>query len=408
VGRPLNFSHTHDIMKNPQATLAALVLLLAGCQTQEAPKTGAVSAPETKPAPKAKAAPKGKAAPGSYVMYVGTSGPKAQGVLRASLDGKSGKISAPRVVAEAKSASYLALSADGKFLYSTAEGAEGAVAAYAVEGAGLRPLNSESSKGKGPTHLAVDAARKNVIVVNYGSGSTACLPVKADGSLAPASASVQHVGSGPNAQRQTGPHAHGVYLHPANGRAYVPDLGTDDIFIFKLDPAKGSLEANRPKSGRVAAGAGPRHLAFHPNGKFAYVNNEMALSVTVFSVERNGGLKELQTLPTLPAGADSKGASTAEIFVRPDGKTLYVSNRGHDSIAVYSVAKDGKLDLIQHVLGVPATPRGFGLTPDGRWLVCAGQKSGTLNAYKIGRDGKLTDTKQAVEAPAAACVVFAP
>ena len=134
----------------------------------------------------------------------------------------------------------------------------------------------------------------------------------------------------------------------------------------------------------------------------------MGLNVVAFSVERNGGLKQLQSLPTLPAGAETKGASTAEIFVRPDGKTLYVSNRGHDSLAVYSIAQDGKLTLLQHVLGTPAMPRGFGLSADGRWLVCAGQKSGTLNAYKIGRDGKLTDTKQAVEAPAAAAVVFVP
>jgi 6-phosphogluconolactonase len=134
----------------------------------------------------------------------------------------------------------------------------------------------------------------------------------------------------------------------------------------------------------------------------------MGLNVVAFSVDRNGGLKQLQSLPTLPAGADAKGASTAEIFVRPDGKTLYVSNRGHDSLAVYSIAADGKLALLQHVLSVPATPRGFGLSADGRWLVCAGQKSGTLNAYRVGRDGKLTDTRQAVEAPAAAAVVFVP
>jgi len=138
------------------------------------------------------------------------------------------------------------------------------------------------------------------------------------------------------------------------------------------------------------------------------VNTEMGLNVVAFSVERNGGLKQLQSLPTLPTGAETKGASTAEIFVRPDGKTLYVSNRGHDSLAVYAIAQDGKLTLLQHVLGTPAMPRGFGLSADGRWLVCAGQKSGTLNAYKIGRDGKLTDTKQAVEAPAAAAVVFVP
>lgn len=387
-------------MNTPRLLLAAFAALLVGCQ----------SADTSAPAPKAaaKAAPKAKPAPAQYVFYVGTSGAKAPGILRCVLDGKTGKISAPTVAAEAKSASYVALSPDAKFLYATAEAAEGAVAAYAVEGDKLRLLNTEASKGKGPTHLAVDAARKNLVVVNYGSGSTTALPIKADGSLAASTSSLQHVGSGPNTARQSGPHAHGVYFHPKNGRAYVADLGTDDIFIYKFDAEKGVLTPNKPKSGRVAAGAGPRHLAFHPNGKFAYVNNEMALTVTAFSVERNGGLKEFQTLDTLPAGADKKGVSTAEIFVRPDGKTLYVSNRGHDSLAVYAIAQDGKLTLLQHVLGTPATPRGFGLSADGRWLVCAGQKSGTLNAYKIGRDGKLTDTKQSVEAPAAAAIVFVP
>lgn len=385
-------------MNTPRLLLAALAAALVGCQSADTPA----------PAPKAAAKAAPKPAPAQYVFYVGTSGAKAQGVLRCVLDGKTGKISAPTVAAEAKSASYLALSPDAKFLYATAEAAEGAVAAYAVEGDKLRLLNTEASKGKGPTHLAVDAARKNLVVVNYGSGSTTALPIKADGSFAPASSSVQHVGTGPNAARQAGPHAHGVYFHPKNGRAYVADLGTDDIFIYKFDAEKGLLTPNKPKSARVTAGEGPRHLAFHPNGKFAYVNTEMGLNVVAFSVERNGGLKQIQSLPTLPAGADPKGASTAEIFVHPNGKTLYVSNRGHDSIAVYSIAQDGQLALLQHVLGTPAMPRGFGLSADGRWLVCAGQKSGTLNAYRIGRDGKLTDTKQSVEAPAAAAILFVP
>lgn len=391
-------------MNTPRLLLTALAAALVGCQSAETPAPAPAPAP--KAAAKAKAAP--KPVPAEYVLYVGTAGAKAQGVLRAVLDGKTGKIAAPTVLAEAKSASYVALSPDAKFLYATAEGAEGAVAAYALEDGKARLLNTEASQGKGPTHLVVDAARRHVLVANYGSGSTTCLPVRADGSLAPASSTQQHVGSGPNAGRQAGPHAHGVYLHPRNGRAYVADLGTDDIFIFRLDAENGRLVANTPKSGRVAAGAGPRHLAFHPGGRFAFVNNEMSLTVTAFAVGNDGGLSELQTLDTLPAGAERKGASTAEIFVRPDGKTLYVSNRGHDSIAVYTIAPDGRLTLLQHMLGTPATPRGFGLTADGRWLVCAGQKSGTLNAYRIARDGQLTDTKQAVEAPAAACVVFAP
>jgi 6-phosphogluconolactonase len=385
-------------MNTTRLLLAALAAALVGCQTADT----------TAPAPKAAAKAAPKPAPAQYVFYVGTSGAKAPGILRCVLDGKTGKISVPTVAAEAKSASYVALSPDAKFLYATAEAAEGAVAAYAVEGDKLRLLNTEASKGKGPTHLVVDAAGRNLVVVNYGSGSTTALPIKADGSFAPASSSIQHIGSGPNAGRQAGPHAHGVYFHPKNGRAYVADLGTDDIFIFKFDAEKGLLTPNKPKSGRVTAGEGPRHLAFHPSGKFAYVNTEMGLNVVAFSVAGNGGLNQIQSLPTLPVGADKKGVSTAEIFVRPNGKTLYVSNRGHDSIAVYTIAQDGKLTLLQHMLGTPATPRGFGLSADGRWLVCAGQKSGTLNAYRIGQDGKLTDTKQSVEAAAAAAVVFVP
>jgi 6-phosphogluconolactonase len=386
------------IMNTQRILLAALAAALVGCQ----------SADTTAPAPKAatKAAP--KPAPAQYVFYVGTSGAKAPGILRCVLDGKTGKISTPTVAAEAKSASYVALSPDAKFLYATAEAAEGAVAAYAVEGDKLRLLNTEASKGKGPTHLVVDAAGRNLVVVNYGSGSTTALPIKADGSFAPATSSIQHVGTGPNAGRQSGPHAHGVYFHPKNGRVYVADLGTDDIFIYRFDAEKGLLTPSKPKSGRVTAGEGPRHLAFHPSGRFAYVNTEMGLNVVAFSVAGNGGLNEIQSLPTLPEGADKKGVSTAEIFVRPDGKTLYVSNRGHDSIAVYTIAQDGKLTLLQHMLGTPATPRGFGLSADGRWLVCAGQKSGTLNAYRIGRDGKLTDTKQSVEASGSAAIVFVP
>ena len=381
-------------MNTPRLLLAALAAALVGCQSADTPK------------PAAKAAP--KPAPAQYVFYVGTSGAKAPGILRCVLDGKTGKISAPTVAAEAKSASYVALSPDAKFLYATAEAAEGAVAAYAVEGDKLRLLNTEASKGKGPTHLVVDAAGRNLVVVNYGSGSTTALPIKADGSFAPATSSIQHVGTGPNAGRQSGPHAHGVYFHPKNGRVYVADLGTDDIFIYRFDAEKGLLTPSKPKSGRVTAGEGPRHLAFHPSGRFAYVNTEMGLNVVAFSVAGNGGLNEIQSLPTLPEGADKKGVSTAEIFVRPDGKTLYVSNRGHDSIAVYTIAQDGKLTLLQHMLGTPATPRGFGLSADGRWLVCAGQKSGTLNAYRIGRDGKLTDTKQSVEASGSAAIVFVP
>ncbi len=343
--------------------------------------------------------------------YVGTSGPQAKGILRGTIDAETGKLSVPVVIADAKGASFLALSKDAKTLYATSEVAGGGVAAYRLDAGGTATLlNAQDSQGKGATHLSVDPSGHNLLVANYGSGSVACLPLKNDGSLLPASSFNQHVGGGPNTKRQAGPHAHGIYADAAGRFVYVPDLGTDDIFIYRLDAAKGLLTLNNPKSGRVAPGAGPRHFAFHPQSGFAYACNEMALTVSAFKLDAaSGGLTEIQTLPTLPEGASATGASTAEIFCLPNGKALYVSNRGHDSLAVYAIGADGKLSLIQHVLDTPATPRGFGLSSDGRWLVCAGQKSGTINAYRVDlATGKLTDTHQSVVAGSSCCILFTP
>ena len=342
--------------------------------------------------------------------YIGTSGPDSKGILRGTIDAETGKLSTPVVIAEAKGPSYLALSNDGKFLYATAEVAGGGVAAYRLSADGKATfLNGQDTKGKGATHVSVDQTGKYLFAANYGSGSVACLPLQADGSIGVASSSFQHEGSGPNKARQAGPHAHGIYPDAANRFVYVPDLGTDDIFIYRFDAAKGALTQNDPKSGRVAPGSGPRHLAFHPKGGFAYVCNEMLMTVSTFTVDAaSGAMKEVQVLPTLPEGASAKGASTAEIFCLPNAKALYVSNRGHNSLAVYAIGADGKLALIQHMLDVPAVPRGFGLSPDGRWLLCAGQKSGTINAYRVDPEtGKLTDTKQSVVAGSSCCIVFA-
>ncbi len=343
-------------------------------------------------------------------FYVGTSGADSKGILRGTIDAETGKLSAPVVIADAKGPSYLALSNDGKVLYATAEVAGGGVAAYRLSPSGKATfLNAQDTKGKGATHVSVDRTGKYLFAANYGSGSVACLPLQADGSLGAASGFFQQEGTGPNKARQSGPHAHGIYPDAANRFVYVPDLGTDDVFIYRFDAAKGALTPNDPKSGRVAPGSGPRHLAFHPQGGFAYVCNEMLMTVSTFTVDaQTGAMKEVQVLPTLPEGASAKGASTAEVFCLPNAKALYVSNRGHNSLAVYAIGADGKLTLIQHVLDVPAVPRGFGLSEDGRWLVCAGQKSGTLNAYRVDpATGKLTDTKQSVVAGSACCIVFA-
>ena len=348
---------------------------------------------------------------GTAEFYVGTYTKPggSRGIQRGSLDTATGELKLLGLAAEAKNPSFLAVHPNGKFLYAAIEDSGGAVGAFAVEKDGtLRLLNNESSRGAGNCHVSVDPSGKVVLAANYGSGSIACLPVREDGSVATASSAVQHTGKGPNASRQEGPHAHSIY---ANGDfAYACDLGTDDVFVYRLDAVKGTLTPNDPPSGKVPPGSGPRHLAFHPKGGFAYTNNEMTCSVTTFAHDaKKGTLSAMQTLSTLPEGyAQSAKDSTAEIFCHPNGRFLYVSNRGHDSIAVFAIGGDGKLTPVQNAPASVKEPRGFALSPDGGWLIAAGQNSNTLASHKVDpTTGKLTPAAQVADIGAPVCVVFA-
>ena len=341
---------------------------------------------------------------GAYTKPGGNSG-----IERGSLDTTTGEIKLLGLAAEAKNPSFLAVHPGGKFLYAAIEDSGGAVGAFAVEKDGtLRHLNNESSKGSGNCHVFVDPSGKAVLAANYGSGSIATLPIRDDGSIAPASASVQHTGTGAIPARQKGPHAHSIYVNGAF--AYACDLGTDDVFIYRFDAAKGTLTPNDPPSGKVPPGSGPRHLAFHPKGGFAYANNEMTCSVTVFAHDAaKGTLSALQTISTLPEGyTQSAKDSTAEIFCHPNGRFLYVSNRGHDSIAVFAIGEDGKVTPVQNAPANVREPRGFALSPDGGWLIAAGQNSNTLASHKVDpTTGKLTPAAQVADIGAPVCVVFA-
>lgn len=346
-----------------------------------------------------------------WKFLVGSTGPGAQGIHQATLDIDTGKLSNPILIAESKNAGYVVWNPLTKFFYSTIELADGSagVAAFKWDNNGsAKKLNEQAIQGKNSTHLTLDNSGKTVFVANYTSGNIAVLPVDESGFLLPPSENYQHQGSGPNPKRQTSPHAHGVYLDALNQFLYVPDLGADKIFIYQWDEKKKKLSKNNPEFASLKPGDGPRHFVVHPQKPWAYVCNELTLTVTAFEVNSsNGALTTLQTISTLPQGTEMSGASAAEIFCSPNGKNLYISNRVHDSIAVYSINADGTLKLIQHQRAVPAVPRAFGISPDGRWLICAGQKSGTLNAYKIDPEsGLLTDTQQAVKATSASCVVF--
>jgi len=361
------------------------------------------------------------AAPAEYMVYFGTyTGAKSKGIYLSRLDARSGRLSAPELVAEIKSPSFLAVRPDHRFLYAVNEVSQydgkpaGSVSAFEIapRTGKLTMLNQSSSGGSGPCHLIVDKKGRNVLVANYGGGSVAVLPVQSDGKLGAASAFVQHTGSSVNPDRQKEPHAHSIVLDEDNRFAFVADLGLDKVMSYRFDPEKGSLAPATPSSASVKPGAGPRHFAFSPNGKFAYVINEIHCTVTAFRHDpKTGELKEIQTVSTLPAGlAVQPGYSTAEIEVHPSGKFLYGSNRGHDTIAVFAIdAKKGTLTPVEHVSTRGKTPRNFALDPTGKYLLAANQDSNTVAVFRVDpATGRLSPTGQMLDVGAPVCAVFVP
>lgn len=349
---------------------------------------------------------------GEYLVYIGTyTATTSKGIHAYRFQPSSGKLTAIGVVAETPNPAFLAVSPDRRFLYAVnwrgSETIEGhTVSAYALDTASgkLAFLNKVSSRGQAPTHLAVDHGGKAVFVVNYDSGSVAALPIDANGRLGEASYAEQY--SGPSVHSLPGPHAHGVVFSPDNRFAFVADVGLDRIFVYRFDASNGSVSPHNPPFASGTPGRGPRHLAIRPDGKFLYANNETASSVTAFSVA-GGALKELQTVSSLPANFNGKN-STAEIQIDPAGRFLYVSNRGHDSIAVFAVdAAQGTLTPVEHVLTQGRTPRNFSLDPTGSYLFAANQNSGTIVLFRVDKPtGRLKPTGQVVEVPTPSCVLF--
>ena len=360
---------------------------------------------------------KADAAEGDKVwLYVGTYTGKSKGIYRCEFDTKTGKIGTPELAAEAANASFLALSPNGKFLYCVNEidnldgKKSGGVQAFALDPktGKLTLLNQQPTQGGGSCHLIVDKAGKNVLVANYGGGSVCVIPIKEDGSLAEPSSFIQHKGTSVDPARQEGPHAHSVNLDANNHFAFVADLGLDKVLIYKFDPAKGTITPNDPPFVSLPPGSGPRHFAFHPNGKVAYVINEMKNTVTAMEYDaKTGMLMKLQTLTTLPA--DFKGNnSTAEVVVHPSGKFLYGSNRGHNSIASFKIdPKTGELTATGHQTEGIKTPRNFNIDPTGKFLVVANQDGASLVVFSIDpKTGELKPTGQTVEIANPVCVKF--
>ncbi len=356
-------------------------------------------------------------APGRMVVYLGTyTGGESEGIYRYALDETSGKLTFEGVTTGVKNPSFLAIHSDGRHLYCVCEisdyrgGETGSVRAFSIEATtgDLKPLNEQSSGGAGPCHLVVDASGKNVLVANYGGGSVSVVEIEPDGRLGAVSSHVQHHGSSVNPGRQKGPHAHSIHVDAANRFAFAADLGLDKILVYRFDAGVGTIAANDPPAATVKPGAGPRHFAFHPSGDSAYVINELDSTVTAFSYDAERGvLTEIQTISTLPA--DFEGRShTAEVQVHPGGKFLYGSNRGHDSIAVFSIDPErGTLKMVETEPTQGKTPRNFGIDPSGKFLLAANQGSDTVVVFHIDPEtGALEPSGYSVETPRPVCVKF--
>jgi len=370
------------------------------------------------PAPQPPQSP-AAAAPRALRVYVGTyTGPKSQGIYQMRLDMATGALSAPELAGEAANPTFLALHPTGRFLYAVSEvrgpagRAGGAVLAFAVDpdSGRLTLLGRQSTGGDGPCHVALDREGRVALAANYGSGSVCAMPLGAGGRPAEPVTVIQHAGSGPNPKRQQGPHAHSINADPTGRFALAADLGLDHVLVYRLDAARGTLAPHDPPFASVAPGAGPRHLAFHPGGRFAYVINELACTVTAFAWDaERGTLSEVQTVPTLPA--DFTGASTcAEVQVHPGGRFLYGSNRGHDSLAVFAIDPEtGRLTPRGHQPTLGRTPRNFRIDPTGAWLLAANQNSDSVVVFRIDpATGRLEPTGATAAVPSPVCVTFVP
>ena len=351
------------------------------------------------------------------LAYIGTytTDGRSKGIYMLRMDSQTGALRVDGVAATTPSPSYLALRGNRRVLYAVNEVEEfmgqpsGGVSAFRVDPSTgkLTALNQQASQGKAPCYVALDRTNRWVLVANYVSGTVATLSVRRDGGLDVARSVIEHTGSGPNQARQTSPHAHCILADPANRHVLVVDLGTDAVVSYQLDGATGKLT---PVSSGAALkpGAGPRHLAFHPKGVFAFVANELDSTVTAFRYDRErAALDEVQTTPASPGGTVAENYP-ADIHVSASGRHLYVSNRGDNTIAIFAIDDGtGQLTPVQQISCGGNWPRNFTLDPSGRFLLVANQRSDSIVVFGVDTDsGRLTPTEHRAELPVPVCVLF--
>lgn len=357
---------------------------------------------------------------GEYLMYVGTyTGKGSEGIYAYRFDPATGKTKSVGLAAKTDNPSFLAVDPSGRFLYAVneldtyANQPTGAISAFAIDRVSgrLKLLQQVSSLGADPAHLSLDKSARHLLVANYNGGNVAVFPVGNDGRLGKRTAFVQDAGASVNPERQAGPHAHSIQLSNDNRYAITADLGIDKLLVHRFDADTGFLTPASPEFVAVARGAGPRHVAFAPSGKVVYVVNELANTVAVFAYDPGAGtLHLIQTNPTLPKKFAGKKNTAAEIALDAKGRYLYVSNRGHDSIAVFSVNPgNGKLKSAHWVSSGGRTPRHFAIDPTGKWLIAANQDSNDIKLFRINqRSGRLKPASQSLKIGSPVCVVFVP
>jgi 6-phosphogluconolactonase len=357
-------------------------------------------------------APSLAAAADTFVFF-GThrSGPGI-GFSVAHFDTDTGVLTTPKLDVEAVEPAYFVIHPDGRHLYTCNSGAPGGVSAYVIEPktAHLTLLNKVPSGGDDASYVCLDQTGRYVFVANYTGGNLAAFAISPDGRVGARTGFAQHTGRSVDPQRQTHAYAHSIIIDPTNRFVLTADLGVDKLFVYRFDEKTGALTPNDPPFAIVKPGSGPRHVKFHPNGRWVYLINEMGCTITAFHWDTaTGALTEFQTVPTLPA--DFTGINTcAEIVVHPNGKYLYGSNRGHDSIAVFAIdPENGRLSLIQHAASRGEKPRNFAFDPTGKWIVCTNHDSDNAVVFRVDEaTGRLTPAGQPVAVPFPFCERFLP
>jgi 6-phosphogluconolactonase len=343
------------------------------------------------------------AAAADLTVYFGThtAGP-GKGFSVSHFDTVTGALSKPEFLLETPAPAYFVIAPGGRRLYSC--NSTGFVSAYSIDPATaqLKLINQKPSGGGDPSYISLDRTGHYVLVANFESGNVAVWALEPDGSLGERTAFVQHTDGGLQ------PHAHSIRVDPTNRFALVGDTGLDRLFVYKFNVKDGSLTPNDPPFVTAAPGANPRHVAFHPNGRWLYVLTEAGSTIMLFNWDtKRGALSEVQTVSTLPKDFQGKSAC-AEMQVHPNGKFVYASNRGRDSIAVFSVdSKTGRLTLIQDVPSGGKTPRNFDLDPTAHWMLVTNHDSNNAMVFRIDQQtGKLTPTGQPVDVPYPFCPRF--